>query len=60
MIFRYTLPEMQKQWSDTNRFQTWFNVELAVLKVLAKKKVIPSKSISYIDNFKSKLIKTMI
>ncbi|MGE4233353.1 MAG: adenylosuccinate lyase [Bacteriovoracia bacterium] len=42
MIARYTAVEMKNHWSDESRFQKWFEVELAVLKILEKKKWIPN------------------
>lgn len=41
MIQRYTRPAMGALWSDKNRFQTWLEVELAVLEVLGRKGQVP-------------------
>ncbi|MEW6056305.1 MAG: adenylosuccinate lyase [Bdellovibrionota bacterium] len=41
MIERYTRPAMSILWSDKNRFQTWLNVELAVLEVLGQQRIVP-------------------
>ena len=44
MIQRYSTEQMSKIWSDQNRFNTWKIVELAVVKVMADKGIIPEKS----------------
>jgi len=44
MIDRYSRPEMAKLWNDQNRFQKWLDVELAVLKVLGEKKIVPANA----------------
>ena len=44
MIQRYSTEEMSKIWSDYNRFNTWKIVELAVVKVMANKGIIPEDS----------------
>ncbi len=36
MIERYTLPRMQKIWSDDHRFEVWLQVEMLVLEALAE------------------------
>ena len=41
MIPRYSVPEMERVWSDQNRFQTWLEVELAVCDELAARGEIP-------------------
>ena len=41
MIPRYTLPEMEKIWSEENRFNRMFEIELAVCEALSKNDVIP-------------------
>lgn len=42
MIERYTLPEMDAVWSLENKFKTWLDVELAVVKVQETHGVIPA------------------
>ena len=34
MIPRYTNPEMGRLWSDENRFRTWLEVEIAIMRAL--------------------------
>ncbi|MEA1913405.1 MAG: adenylosuccinate lyase [candidate division WOR-3 bacterium] len=49
MIERYRVPEIQKIWSDENKFKRWFEVELAVLSSREELEEIPggtSKSLS--------------
>lgn len=41
MIPRYTRAAMGALWSDKNRFARWLDVELAVLEVLGRNKVVP-------------------
>ena len=47
MIPRYDVPEISAIWSDENRFQTYLQVELAVLKALGDK--IPQKIVGSIE-----------
>jgi len=49
MIERYSLPKMQKLWSDENRFQKMLDVELAVCRAWAKKGKIPKKHLENIE-----------
>ncbi len=49
MIGRYTLPEMAALWSERSRFQHMLLVELAVLRVLAARGVIPASSVEVIE-----------
>ena len=44
MIQRYSTEEMSRIWSDNNKFNTWKTVELAVVKVMTNKGIIPEKS----------------
>ena len=39
MINRYTTPEMDRIWSDQNRFEIWKKVELAVKNVIQNMEV---------------------
>ena len=48
MIDRYQTKQMQDIWSDENKFKTWLKVELAVVEVLAKNGIVPSKSFNVI------------
>lgn len=41
-IKRYTRPEMAKIWSDKNKFQSWFDVEIAVLQAKEDIRLIPT------------------
>lgn len=42
MIERYTLPEMQEVWSRKHKYQTWIDVELAVLQVQEEMGEVPA------------------
>jgi len=44
MIQRYSTEDMTRIWSDYNRFNTWKIVELAVVKVMTDKNIIPKDS----------------
>jgi adenylosuccinate lyase len=41
MIPRYTTDEMEKLWSNENRFRTWFEVELAACRAMESAGVVP-------------------
>ena len=43
MIERYTRPEMGVVWSERRKFDTWLQVELAVVDVLAEQGVVPDE-----------------
>ena len=43
MIERYTRPEMGAVWSERRKFDTWLQVELAVVDALAEQRVIPDE-----------------
>jgi adenylosuccinate lyase len=43
VIERYTRPEMGAVWSERRRFDTWLQVELAVVDVLAEQGVVPEE-----------------
>lgn len=49
MIERYTLPKVQKIWSEENRFQKMLEIELAVCRAWAKKGKIPKKDLEGIE-----------
>ncbi|MCF7805177.1 MAG: adenylosuccinate lyase [Candidatus Marinimicrobia bacterium] len=44
MIERYSTPEMEKIWSDENKYRTWLQVELAVCEVQTERGVIPESA----------------
>ena len=44
MIPRYTRPEMGRIWSDQNKFQQWWEVELAASEALADLGVVPREA----------------
>ena len=43
MIARYTRPEMGAVWADQRRFDTWLQVELAVVEGLAEQGAVPEE-----------------
>ncbi|MEA2407796.1 MAG: adenylosuccinate lyase, partial [Thermoleophilaceae bacterium] len=43
MIERYTRPEMGAVWSERRKLDTWLQVELAVVDVLAEQGLIPEE-----------------
>ncbi len=45
MIERYSRPEMNRVWSDENKFQKWLDVEIAVCEAWAELGVIPKEAI---------------
>ncbi|MGF1674463.1 MAG: adenylosuccinate lyase [Rivularia sp. (in: cyanobacteria)] len=45
MIERYTLPEMGNIWTDTYKFQTWLQVEIAVCEAQADLGYIPAEAV---------------
>ena len=44
MIDRYKTPEMDRIWSDQNRFEIWKKVELVVTEVLCERGIVPEES----------------
>jgi len=48
MITRYTRPEMEKIWSEENKFRKWLQVEIAVCETLADLGEIPSEAVTAI------------
>ncbi|MEM9922670.1 MAG: adenylosuccinate lyase [Cyanobacteria bacterium P01_D01_bin.50] len=48
MIERYTLPEMGNIWTDSYRFQTWLQVEIAVCEAQADLGYIPTEAVKEI------------
>ncbi|MGX6962182.1 adenylosuccinate lyase [Vagococcus xieshaowenii] len=45
MIPRYTRPEMSALWSETNRYQTWLEVEILATEAWAELGVIPKEDV---------------
>ena len=48
MIKRYNTPEMEKIWSDQNKYETWKKVEITVTEVLSEKGHVPSDAVKII------------
>ncbi|MEQ9236693.1 adenylosuccinate lyase [Coleofasciculus sp. E2-BRE-01] len=48
MIERYTLPEMGELWTDTYKFKTWLQVEIAVCEAKAEFGEIPADAVAEI------------
>ena len=48
MIERYATQDMSRIWSDQNKYETWKNVEIAVLEVLTDMGHVPKKSLDVI------------
>lgn len=48
MIERYTLPEMGELWTDSYKFQTWLQVEIAVCEAQAELGHIPAAAVEII------------
>lgn len=44
MIQRYSIKEIENIWSDSNRFNVFLKVELALLKTLEEFKIVPEKT----------------
>lgn len=44
MIDRYSLPEMNRIWTEENRFRRMLDVEIAVVEAMADKGIVPRKS----------------
>jgi adenylosuccinate lyase len=51
VIERYTLPEMGEIWTDTYKFKTWLQVEIAVCEAQAELGYIPAEAV---DEIKAK------
>ncbi|AFZ17338.1 adenylosuccinate lyase [Allocoleopsis franciscana PCC 7113] len=59
LIERYTLPEMGELWTDTYKFKTWLQVEIAVCEAQAELGAIPEAAVEDIKakaNFDPKRI----
>ena len=50
MIERYATPDMSRIWSDQNKYETWKNVEIAVLEVLTEMGHVPEESLNVIKS----------
>lgn len=48
LIERYTLPEMGDLWTDTYKFKTWLQVEIAVCEAQAELGYIPAEAVEEI------------
>ncbi|MFW5980524.1 MAG: adenylosuccinate lyase [Halanaerobiaceae bacterium] len=50
MIKRYSLKEMEKIWSEKNKYKKWLKLEIAVCKARAELGKIPEKEVEKIEN----------
>ena len=50
MIDRYATPDMSRIWSDQNKYETWKDVEIAVLEVLSDMGHVPKESLDIIKS----------
>ncbi len=48
MIERYTLPEIAKIWSDTNRFKIWLDIEILAVEALVRQGMVPESALETI------------
>ncbi len=48
MIPRYTLPEMEKIWSDEQRFGFWLEIEILACEALSELGKVPSSAVENI------------
>ncbi len=55
MIERYSRPEMEKVWTDENKYNKWLEVEIAVCDAWAETGVIPRKAVPKIKLAKCNL-----
>jgi adenylosuccinate lyase len=55
MIPRYEISEISQIWSEENKFQTYLNVEFALLKSLSKNKMIPTDTVNVFKDTKINL-----
>ena len=49
MIERYQTKDMSRIWSEQNKYDTWYKVELAVVKVLSDIGLVPKESLQNIE-----------
>ncbi|MFM7556941.1 MAG: adenylosuccinate lyase [Alphaproteobacteria bacterium] len=55
MIIRYSRPQMTKIWSQENKYQIWFDIEIYALEALEKLGIAPNETAKRIkDNFIAK------
>ena len=45
MITRYSLPEMERIWSDERKFETWLQVEVAVVEAWGDEGTVPADDV---------------
>lgn len=50
MITRYSTPEMQQLWSQENKYQIWFNIEIYAVEALEKINIAPEGTSTRINN----------
>ncbi len=50
MIGRYSRPELERIWSDPNRYTLWVRIEVAACRALHKRGVIPTDAFSQIES----------
>jgi adenylosuccinate lyase len=50
MIPRYTLPEMGALWTDEARFESMLRVELAVLRALGRRDLVPAEAVAAVED----------
>lgn len=50
MITRYTLPEMEKIWTDENKYNAWLKVEIAATEAWSNLGEVPVKDLEKIKN----------
>jgi adenylosuccinate lyase len=48
MIERYTRPEMGALFSEQRKFETWLEVELAILEALAERGEVPAEDVAHV------------
>lgn len=48
MLSRYSMPEMEKVWSEENKYRLWLEIELAVCKAWAELGRIPGEAVEKI------------
>lgn len=49
MIERYTNPEMAAHWTDQRKFETWLEVEIAIMKALSEQEIIPADAVEAVE-----------
>ncbi len=50
MIERYSRPEFARIWSDSSRFETWLNVELAVCRAMESRGMVPEGTANQVES----------